>query len=138
MAKICFVCNEKIGTLGIKYSYNEYINTRVPLPEGMTELDVTCVPCYNQAKKAYKEDEGEAKMQLKKESQDLLQRTPEYKKKWNKNGEGYELKAIDEGKTGDAQGISGGVNSYYYFQKNESLLFPNAIKIDQNYSQDLK
>lgn len=31
--------------------------------------------------------------------------------------QGYELKAIDEGKTGDAQGISGGINSYYYFQR---------------------
>ena len=31
--------------------------------------------------------------------------------------EGYRLMAIDEGKTGGGDGYSGGVNSYYYFQK---------------------
>ena len=37
--------------------------------------------------------------------------------------EGYELKAIDEGKTGgnSSGGFTGGVNSYYYFQKKEYL-----------------
>jgi hypothetical protein len=35
--------------------------------------------------------------------------------------EGYELKVIDEGKRGDSQGLSGGVNSYFYFQKNEFI-----------------
>lgn len=33
--------------------------------------------------------------------------------------QGYELKAIDEGKTAEGQGLTGGVNSYYYFQKKE-------------------
>ena len=31
--------------------------------------------------------------------------------------EGYELKAIDEGKSADVGGISTGASSYYYFQK---------------------
>lgn len=31
--------------------------------------------------------------------------------------EGYRLMVIDEGKTADAGGLSGGVSSYYYFQK---------------------
>lgn len=31
--------------------------------------------------------------------------------------EGYELKAIDEGKQASGGSIGGGVNSYYYFQK---------------------
>lgn len=35
--------------------------------------------------------------------------------------EEYALKAIDEGKTGDSQGLSGGVNSYFYFQKNDYI-----------------
>jgi hypothetical protein len=37
--------------------------------------------------------------------------------------EGYELKAIDEGKSGGqaSGGFTGGVNSYYYFQKKEYL-----------------
>ena len=33
--------------------------------------------------------------------------------------EGYRLMAIDEGKTGGGDGYSGGMNSYYYFQKIE-------------------
>lgn len=141
-----FVCNEQIGTFSSKHGYKTYIDTRVPLPESMSELDVTCVLCYDKAKNDSKVEMKEAKMQLKKETQDLLLRTPEYKKKWNKNGiiqfkneriailkreigaqvefiiafddltaEGYELKAIDEGKTGESEGISGGINSYYYF-----------------------
>lgn len=31
--------------------------------------------------------------------------------------EGYQLKAIDEGRSADAGGFSGGIASYYYFQK---------------------
>lgn len=31
--------------------------------------------------------------------------------------QGYELKAVDEGKSADAQGLTGGLSSYYYFQK---------------------
>lgn len=31
--------------------------------------------------------------------------------------EGYMLRAIDEGKTADAGGMTGGASSYYYFQK---------------------
>ncbi len=33
----------------------------------------------------------------------------------------YELKAIDEDKTGDTHGLLGGVNSYFYFQKKDSI-----------------
>ena len=35
--------------------------------------------------------------------------------------QGYELKAIDEDKTGDTHGLLGGVNSYFYFQKKDSI-----------------
>jgi hypothetical protein len=138
-------------------SRKDYIITTIPLPEGMSELDVTCSSCYRQAKSSHKEELNEAKIQTKTATQELLVRTPEYKKKWDKNGiiqfkneriailqrkygaqvefiiafddltaEGYELKGIDEGKTADGQGLAGGVNSYYYFQKNESLSFPSG------------
>jgi hypothetical protein len=36
-------------------------------------------------------------------------------------GEGYELKAIDEGKQANGQVLSGGLDSYYYFQKLRTL-----------------
>ncbi len=35
--------------------------------------------------------------------------------------EGYHLMAIDEGKEAGAGNITGGVNSYYYFQKIDSI-----------------
>ena len=35
--------------------------------------------------------------------------------------EGYRLMAIDEGKAGGTDNITGGVNSYYYFQKMEFI-----------------
>lgn len=31
--------------------------------------------------------------------------------------EGFELKVVDEGKSGGANGLTGGINSFYYFQK---------------------
>jgi hypothetical protein len=39
--------------------------------------------------------------------------------------EGYELKAIDEGESGNSESFGGGINSYYYFQKNDAMLFPD-------------
>jgi hypothetical protein len=157
LAKICCICNKKLGKLDDRWGYDFYMRMRVPLPEGMSEPDVTCSSCYRKAEDDHKVEMKKAKMQSKKEIQDLYLRTPEYKKKWNKYGiiqfkneriailqraygaqvefiiafddltsEGYELKAIDEGKEGDTGVISGGINSYYYFQKNNSILFPSG------------
>lgn len=151
MAKQCYVCKKEMGALTIKFPYSDYLVRRIPVPEGMQPEDVTCKSCIDAASKANKEETKEAKTQISQLTADLLKRTPEYKKYWDKNGiiqfkndriailkrswgaqvefiiayddltaEGYELKAIDEGKTGDAQGISGGLNSYYYFQKLKS------------------
>lgn len=156
LAKVCYVCNKAIGAFGSKRAYNEYLENRIPLPQGMSELDVTCNSCYDDAYRTYKDAVKEEKVQNTMVVRGLLARTPEYKRKWNKNGiiqfkneriailnrtvgaqvefiiafddltaEGYELKAIDEGKSGNSEGLGGGINSYYYFQKNESLLFPN-------------
>ena len=158
MSQTCYVCKKYLGTFSVKWSYNDYLYKRIPLPDGMSNVDHTCNLCLEQLKKALKEETIEAQKEIRADTQQLLTRTPEYKKKWNKNGivqfkneriailqrafgvqvefiiafddltaEGYELKAIDEGKTGNAQGMSGGVNSYFYFQKNESLSFPNSI-----------
>ncbi|MGD1837059.1 MAG: hypothetical protein ACPKPY_03255 [Nitrososphaeraceae archaeon] len=157
MSKICFVCRKELGRLTIKWSYNDFLNDQITIPYGMVENDSICNPCMEQIKIYHKEEVKEVKNELKTIDQELLKRTPEYKKRWNKNGiiqfkneriailqraygsqvefiiafddlttQGYELKAIDEGKTGGGQGFSGGVNAYFYFQKNESLLFPNG------------
>lgn len=37
-------------------------------------------------------------------------------------GEGYELRAIDEGKSGGDAGFSGGMNAYFYFQRMKNLI----------------
>jgi hypothetical protein len=52
----------------------------------MSELDLTCDSCYHQAKNAHEKETKEAKIQINAFTQKLLVRTPEYKKKWNKNG----------------------------------------------------
>lgn len=152
MGKQCYVCKKELGALSVKFPYKDYLVRRIPIPEGMTQDDVTCKSCIDEANKSNKEATKEAKESFKDTTQELLKRTPDYKKLWNKDGiiqfkneriailqrrfgaqvefiiayddltaEGYELKAIDEGKTADGQGISGGMNSYYYFQKNEYL-----------------
>lgn len=149
MAKqVCFGCNKELGTLSIKFPYNDYLVRRIPPPEGMKPGDVTCKDCIDSAKDTNKQETKAAQEQDKLLIVDLYKRTPEYKKHWHKDGiiqfkndriailkrtfgaqvefiiayddltvEGYELKAIDEGKTADGQGISAGINSYYYFQK---------------------
>ena len=163
MAKTCYVCKKEIGTFSIKFPYNDFLVRRIPIPDGMSVNDVACSFCIDEAKKKYKEEINESKDEINTNTREILVRTPEYKKKWNKNGivqfkneriailqrafgvqvefiiafddltaEGYELKAIDEGKTGNAQGMSGGVNSYFYFQKNESLSFPNCSSTKYN------
>jgi len=86
LSKICYVCKEQIGPLGGKREYNDYLQERILLPEGMTKLDVTCRSCYNEAEETYKQKVQEEKIQNTKVTQGLLARTPEYKKKWNKNG----------------------------------------------------
>ncbi|WP_100182262.1 hypothetical protein [Candidatus Nitrosotenuis aquarius] len=152
MGKQCFVCHKELGALTIKFPYKDFLARRIPIPEGMSQDDVTCKTCIDEANNSNKEATKEAKESFRDVTQELLKRTPEYKKLWNKDGiiqfkneriailqrrfgaqvefiiayddltaEGYELKAIDEGKTADGQGISGGMNSYYYFQKNEYL-----------------
>ena len=125
---------------------------RTPLPDGMLEDDVVCKSCYEQIEKTNKEEIKEAKIEQSEHTKQLLARTPDYKKQWDKNGviqfkneriailqrrygaevefiiafdylttQSYELKAIDEDKTGDAHGLLGGVNSYFYFQKKDSI-----------------
>jgi hypothetical protein len=118
----------------------------------MSEDDVVCKSCHEEIEKTNKEEIKEAKIEQSEHTKQLLARTPDYKKQWDKNGviqfkneriailqrhygaqvefiiafddltaEGYELKVIYEGKRGDSQGLSGGVNSYFYFQKNEFI-----------------
>lgn len=168
MSRTCYVCKKELGTFTVKWSYNDYLYKRIPLPDGMSNVDHTCNSCLEELKKTHKEETIEAQNEIRANTQQLLTRTPEYKKKWNKNGivqfkneriailqrafgvqvefiiafddltaEGYELKAIDEGKTGNAQGMSGGVNAYFYFQKNESLSFPNGSSTKYNSSSNI-
>jgi hypothetical protein len=152
MAKACYVCKKELGAFAVKWSYQNLLYKRTPIPDGMLEDDVVCKSCFEEIEKSNKEEIKEAKNEQSEHTKQLLARTPEYKKQWDKNGviqfkndrvailqrhygaqvefiiafddltaEGYELKAIDEGKTGDSQGLSGGINSYFYFQKNEFI-----------------
>jgi hypothetical protein len=144
MAKACYVCKKESGAFSIMFPYKDFLVPKIPITNGMSEDDVVCKTCFDEIK--------EAENELSIITRQLLARTPEYKKQWDKNGiiqfkneriailqrhygaqvefiiafddltaEEYALKAIDEGKTGDSQGLSGGVNSYFYFQKNDYI-----------------
>ncbi len=137
--QICCFCDKELGLLSIKIGKSQL--DKFQDDERVTEMsdkDVICFNCNEILKNPkHKED-------LK-----LNKRVAEYKKIWNKRGivqfkneriailqrawgeqvqfiaafddltkEGYRLMAIDEGKT-TGDGFSGGVNSYYYFQKKE-------------------
>jgi len=144
MGKDCYVCKKDLGTFTTKWSYQNLLYKSIAIPDGMLKDDVVCKTCFEEIEKSNKEEIKEAKNEHSIATKQLFERTPEYKKQWDKNGviqfkneriailhrplgaqvefiiayddltaEGYELKGIDEGKTGDS-----GVNSYFYFQKN--------------------
>ena len=152
MAKACYVCKKESGAFSIMFPYKDFLERSIPIPNGMSEDDVVCKSCYDEIEKSNKPEIKEAENELSIITRQLLARTPEYKKQWDKNGiiqfkneriailqrhygaqvefiiafddltaEEYALKAIDEGKTGDSHGLSGGVNSYFYFQKNDYI-----------------
>jgi len=125
------------------FPYEDFLVLKISIPSGMSEDDVVCRACFDEIK--------EAENELTVITRQLLARTPEYKQQWDKNGiiqlkneriavlrhygaqvefiiafddltaDEYGLKAIDEGKPGDSQGFSGDVNSYFYFQKKDSI-----------------
>ena len=159
MGMPCHRCQKNMGRLEWKHKRSEFPESQDPQILSMGEDDRICEKCEREVSKALKgirkenkekekEEKSEIKGEIKQQFQELMDRSPEYKKHWNKNGviqfkneriailqrsfgtqvefivafddvtkEGYRLMAIDEGKTGNAGGVSGGANSYYYFQK---------------------
>mgnify|MGYP006422900407 FL=1 len=140
MAKNCFICDKELGRLSIKYSAKDLLNKKVEIPEGMTEEDKICsndfIGLTNHKSGAdaklrtrtqdYKKDWNKRGIiQFKNERIAILQRV------WGSQvefiaayddltNEGYRCVAHDEGKEGGSgMGATGGVNSYFYFQKME-------------------
>jgi len=117
----------------------------------MGEEDRVCKECYDEGKKKSKEDKNIIKQEQNEESntqlQELKQRSPEYKKYWNKNGiiqykddhiailhrcmDGqieFIIALSDCTKEGyrlmviDDVRTTDGIISYYYLQKKEDIL----------------
>ena len=84
--QVCFLCEQELGMLNLKWSAKGFLSSRVPIPEGMNEEDRVCNECYNLEKKQVKEELKEAKEEFKEITVDLLKRTPEYKKQWDEDG----------------------------------------------------
>ena len=140
MAQNCFICDKELGRLSLKYSTKDLLNKKVEIPEGMTEEDKICsndfIGLTNHKAGAdaklrtrtqdYKKDWNKRGIiQFKNERIAILQRV------WGSQvefiaayddltNEGYRCVAHDEGKEGGSgMGATGGVNSYFYFQKME-------------------
>jgi hypothetical protein len=78
MAKDCYVCKKELGAFSIKFPYKDFLVLRIPIPNGMLKDDVACRPCFDEIKEAENEQSITTRQ--------LLARTPEYKKQWDKNG----------------------------------------------------
>ena len=138
MAQNCFVCNKELGRLSLKYSGKDLINKKVELPEGMIEDDKICsnefIGLTNHKAGAdfklktripeYKKDWNKrGVIQFKNERIAILQRVLGQQVEFiiaydDLTDEGYRCIAHDEGKEGGSGlGATGGVNSYFYFQK---------------------
>ncbi len=86
MTKACYVCKKELGTFSLKFPYKDFLVRRIQRPSGMSEDDVLCKPCFEEAEKSNKEEIKEAKNEQSIHTKQLLERTPEYKKQWDKNG----------------------------------------------------
>jgi len=136
----CFICKTELGTLSMKFSAKQILNKKVGVPVGMTDKDRVCFNDFtaltNHKAGAdyklktrtddYKKDWNKRGIiQFKNERIAILQRA------WGSQvefiaafddltKEGYRCIAHDEGKEGGSGlGGTGGVNSYFYFQKME-------------------
>lgn len=78
MAKACYVCKKESGAFSIMFPYKDFLVLKIPIPNGMSEDDVICRACFDEIK--------EAENELSIITIQLLARTPEYKKQWDKNG----------------------------------------------------
>jgi len=78
MAKACYVCKKESGAFSIMFPYKDFLVPKIPIPNGMSEDDVVCKTCFDEIK--------EAENELSIITRQLLARTPEYKKQWDKNG----------------------------------------------------
>ena len=86
----CFNCKKEMGRLAPKLTISDLNRANVPIPPGMTNDDRFCRDCWKEGMKEAKEqgkiDNQEKKEEFNAQIQELMQRSPEYKKHWNKNG----------------------------------------------------
>ncbi len=140
MRQSCFICKKEFGRLSSKHTVENILNKKGEVPEGMTKEDRICLNDFialtNHKAGAdfklktrtgdYKKDWNKRGIiQFKNERIAILQRA------WGSQvefiaafddltKEGYRCVAHDEGKEGGSGlGATGGVNSYFYFQKME-------------------
>jgi len=136
----CYICKKELGRLSMKHSPKDILNKKAQVPDGMTEEDRICYNDFialTDHKKGsdyklktrigdYKKDWNKRGIiQFKNERIAILQRV------WGEQvefiiafddltKEGYRCIAHDEGKEGGSGlGATGGINSYFYFQKME-------------------
>jgi hypothetical protein len=79
----CFLCKNDLGRLSIKFGIKEFEMIKKQIPNGFTEDDKLCGVCYEKIKKGLTVETIEASS---KQLTELKQRSPEYKKHWDKHG----------------------------------------------------
>ena len=84
MGIACFLCQTDMGRLSIKFGMKDFLHLeKKQIPNGFTEDDKLCGDCYGKIKKGLTVEAIEASS---KQLEDLKQRSPEYKKHWDKHG----------------------------------------------------
>ena len=81
MGIACFLCQTDMGRLSIKFGIKELEKKQIP--NGFIEDDKLCHICYEKIKKGLTVEAIEASS---KQLEELKQRSPEYKKHWDKHG----------------------------------------------------
>ncbi len=135
----CYICKNELGRFSTKHTVEEIHEKQGKVPEGMTNNDKICYEDFMlltsnkdgeyfklklRVKEYKKTWDKNGVIQFKNERMAILQRS------WGQQvefiiayddltNEGYRCIAHDEGKTGEVEGMTGGLNSYFYFQKME-------------------
>ncbi len=133
----CYVCKNELGRFSTKHTVEEIHDKQGKVPDGMTNDDRICYEDFMlltsnkdgeyfklklRVKEYKKIWDKNGVIQFKNERMAILQRS------WGQQvefiiayddltNEGYRCIVHDEGKTGEVEGMTGGLSSYFYFQK---------------------
>ena len=83
---ICYSCEKELGRMSLKWQMKDLGKEGVVIPSGMTSDERVCNDCLTKLKEEEKNSNSEIKHEMKKQIDELITRSGEYKKQWTRDG----------------------------------------------------